>query len=442
MADGKVNLTFSTIAQLQGLNQISDGLKKSGREIKDFGDAGAQIVGTLSAQFKGPVTDAIGSVFGSLQGLARGGLWGAIAAGVGTCITKFVEWRKEIEKQREEHRKMLDEAARGYARRVASYAEKAAQKEREAYEARAKAMKGYAEAQTKMVETVVRNSNAMASADARIRAAQRRQDVANGERDELLSGNRERSETAQNAVEAARQAVWAITRKMEAGSATAGELQIAERNLAAAEAELAAVEAENAKRLRDRKTEEEVKANEELARQEDEFRKQLKAEEEERKKAEQKALKERTDAMKESAEAMRKEVSVLDQAISAQKKLADEWEENAQKIRGKDFAAWQREQSAADAAQTAEERRFGRANAEAGRRASRIRANARHGWASARDRAWLQQYDEWSAAQSAANNPYTSEAERLEAERAEKVASIDDKLGEVKKLLKDAMTME
>ena len=442
MADGKVNLTFSTVAQLGGLNQLSDGLKKSAKGIKDFGDAGARLAGELSAQFKGPVAGAMDGVFGVVKSLAQGGLWGAIAAGVGTCITKFVEWRKEIEKQREERRKLLKDMAEGYERRVASYAEKAAQKEREAYEARVKAMQEYAKAQTEMVNAVQRNSAALTNADARIRAAQRRQDIANGERDELLAGNRERSETAQDAVEAARQAVWAITRKMEVGTASASELAIAEKNLAAAEAELAAVEAENAKRLRDRKTEEEIKANEELAKQEDEFRKQLKAEEEERKRAEQKALRERTDAMKESAEAMRKEVSVLDQAIAAQKKLADEWEVNAQKMRGKDFAAWQREQNAADAAQNAEQRRFGRANAEAGRRASRIRANARHGWASARDRAWLAQYDEWSAAQSAGNNPYASEAEKLEAERADKVASIDDKLGEVKQLLKDAITME
>lgn len=438
MADGKVNLTFSTIAQLQGLNQLSDGLKKSGREIKDFGDAGAQIVGTLSAQFKGPVTDAIGSVFGSLQGLARGGLWGIIGQQVSAIIGKFAEWHKTVETIREEDRKMYANAARnaeGYARRVASYAEKAAQKEREAYEARAKA-------HAKMVAEVVKNNGALAAADAKMRDARRRQEVASGAKDELLAENEGRSEAARAAVEAARQAEWAVNSRFEAGMASEGELRIARKNHAAAEAELAAVEAENAKRLRDRKTEEEIEANEELAKQEDEFRKQLKAEEEERKKEAASAEKKRIEAIKDSAEAMRKEVSVLDQAISAQKKLADEWEQNAQKMRGKDFAAWQREQSAADAAQTAEERRFGRANASAARRASSIRRDARHGWASARDRAWLQQYDEWSAAQSAANNPYTSEAERLEAERAEKVASIDDKLGEVKKLLKDAMTME
>ena len=441
MADGKVNLTFSTIAQLQGLNQLSDGLKKTGQQVKDFGDAGSQIVGKISEQFKGPVVDAIGSAFGALKGLARGGLWGILAAWVGKMVDKFKEWYGVTSTIRDEDRKMWaneERNAEGYARRVASYAEraaKAAQAEKEAYEARAKA-------HAKMVSEIVKNNAALAAADAKMRDARRRQDVASGARDELLAGNEARSATAQDAVEAARQAAWAVKSRMEAGLASAAELQVAEKNLAAAEAELAAVEAENAKRLRDRKTEEEIEANEELAKQEDEFRRQLQAEEEERKKAEQKALKERTDAMKESAEAMRKEVSVLDQAISAQKKLADEWEQNAQKMRGKDFAAWQREQSAADAAQTAEERRFGRANASAARRASSIRRDARHGWASARDRAWLQQYDEWSAAQSAANNPYTSEAERLEAERAEKVASIDDKLGEVKKLLKDAMTME
>ena len=41
MADGKVNITFSTVAQLGGLNALSAGVKTGGREFKDFGEAGA-----------------------------------------------------------------------------------------------------------------------------------------------------------------------------------------------------------------------------------------------------------------------------------------------------------------------------------------------------------------------------------------------------------------
>lgn len=422
MADGKVNITFETIAQMRGLNQISDGIKKSARGIKDFGDAGSRIVGELSAQFKGPMMDAIGSVFGSLQGLARGGLWGIIAQQVSSIIGKFAEWHKTVEAIREEDRKMYANRARNaeaYARRVASYAEKAAQKEKDALEARAKA-------HSKMVDTIVKNNAALADAESRIRDAQRRQGVAIGERDELTAGNEGRSETARDAVEAARQAAWAVKSRMEAGLASAAELQVAEKKLAAAEAELAAVEAENAKRLRDRALAEETAAGEAQRKAEEDFARQLREEEAAEK--------------RKNINALKKQVTVLDQAIVAQKKLAAAWEESARKARGKDFATWLAETEAEEKARDEEKRRFGRANAGAGRRAQNIRN--RGFWASARDKAWLARYDEWNAAQDPANNSAAKEAEKLEKERAEKVASIAKVTDEIKALLSKAVTME
>ena len=47
MADGRVNITFSTVAQLGGLNALSAGVKTGGREFKDFGEAGAKVVSAL-----------------------------------------------------------------------------------------------------------------------------------------------------------------------------------------------------------------------------------------------------------------------------------------------------------------------------------------------------------------------------------------------------------
>lgn len=426
MADGKVNITFSTVAQLGGLNALSAGVKTGGREFKDFGEAGAKVVSALEARFRNGLTVAVGESFSLIKDLARGGLWGALAAVAGKAIDFVCDKMKEMDERVERMAKMRSGRARRLAQSVASYAEKAAQKEREAYEARVKAMKEYAEAQTKMVETVVRNSNAMASADARIRAAQRRAGVANGETDELLSGNRERAESAQNAVESARQALWAITRKMEVGSATAGELQIAEKNLAAAEAELAAVEAENAKRLRDRALAEETAAGEAQRKAEEDFARQLREEEAAEK--------------RKNIDALKKQVTVLDQAIVAQKKLAAAWEESARKARGRDFATWLAETEAEEKAAADERRRFGRANAGAGRRAQSIRN--RGYWASARDKAWLARYDEWNAAQDPANNSAAARVETLEKERAEKVASIAKVTDEIKALLSRAVTME
>ena len=51
MADGKVNLHFSSTAEMQGINQISNGIKGSAKEFKDFGDAGSKVVSAISAKF-------------------------------------------------------------------------------------------------------------------------------------------------------------------------------------------------------------------------------------------------------------------------------------------------------------------------------------------------------------------------------------------------------
>ena len=421
MADGKLNFRISTSADPSGFKEFDSRLRTSARGMKDFGQAGSRIVGELSAQFKGPMTEAVGSVFGALQDIARGGLWGLIGTQVSKIIGKFAEWHKTIEAIREEDRKMYANRARNaeaYARRVASYAEKAAQKEKDALEARARA-------HSKMVDTIVKNNAALVNAEARIRDAQRRQGVASGERDELLAGNEGRSETARDAVEAARQAAWAVKSRMEAGLASAAELQIAEKNLAAAEAELAAVEAENAKRLRDRAVAEEEDAGDAQRKMEEDFARQLREDEAKEKRKNINALKE--------------QVSVLDKAIAAQKILADAWEKNARKARGKDFSVWLGETEAEEKAAADERRRFSRANAGAARRAQNIRN--RGFWASARDKAWLARYDEWNAAQNPANNSAAKEAEKLEKERAEKVASIANLAGEIKELLGKAITM-
>ena len=417
MADGKLNFRISTSADASGFKEFDSRLRTSARGMKDFGQAGSRIVGELGAQFKGPLTEAAGGAFNILQSLARGGIWGALAAGVTGVVGKWVEWRKEIEKQREERRKLLKDMAAGHERRIAQYAEDAAKREAAAYEARVKAMKEWADAQTKMVDSVTKNNAALASADARIRAAQRRQDIANGERDELIAGNAGRMEDAQDAVEAARQAVWAIMRKMDAGSATAGELQIAEKNLAATTAELAAVEAENAKRLRDKQTQEEIDAGIAIAKQEAAFRaEQLREEEKKR----------------------REQLSVIDRAIAAQKKLADAWEKDAQKARGKDFAVWLGETEAEEKAVADERKRFAQANAGAARRAQNIRD--RGFWASARDKSWLARYEQWSAAQDPANNSAAKEAEKLEKDRAEKVAEIASVVKSLAEAIRDANT--
>ena len=52
MADGKVNLHFSSSAEMLGINQISDGVKATARDFKDFGDAGSKVVSALSVAIR------------------------------------------------------------------------------------------------------------------------------------------------------------------------------------------------------------------------------------------------------------------------------------------------------------------------------------------------------------------------------------------------------
>ena len=48
MADSKVNLHFSSTAEMQGFNHISNGIKGSAKEFKDFGDAGNKVASAIS----------------------------------------------------------------------------------------------------------------------------------------------------------------------------------------------------------------------------------------------------------------------------------------------------------------------------------------------------------------------------------------------------------
>lgn len=530
MADGKVNLTFSTIAQLQGLNQLSDGLKRSGREIKDFGDAGAKIVGQLSAQLKGPLVEAVGTTFDAIKGLAQGGIWGTAAALATKAIDLLSAKLSEARERARELGKVLRaEAAEGVAaldknvkglaasmakltggiesslraqdretdaqtryavarigtraakgemsRAEAAYEAEMARlsaemqkswRERKAWDERMQSIhKEVAEAE-RNVAAANANQAKFAEDNARVLAVHARlQADANADYSEsILDPNQRRrvvagyklllkqfEETYKDVLDNQKKveghladATDALAKAREAEADVRLKWEIAgERNLLAEEQKRAVVAAEEARKRQEAAAEEarrrqeavnaEIKAGEDLQRQEDEWRKQLR---QEAKDAEKKRVK----ALQDSADKLKDEVGALDKAIAAQKKLADEWEANAQKARGKDFAAWQSEQRAADAAQTAEEKRFGRANASAARRANSIRRDARHGWASARDRAWLAQYDEWSAAQSAANNPHLSEAEKLEAERAAKVGEIANILSRVEGKLDKAITME
>ena len=99
MADGKVNITFSTVAQLGGLNALSAGVKTGGREFKDFGEAGAKVVSALEARFRNGLTVAVGESFSLIKDLARGGMWGALAAVAGKAIDFVCDKMKEMDER-------------------------------------------------------------------------------------------------------------------------------------------------------------------------------------------------------------------------------------------------------------------------------------------------------------------------------------------------------
>ena len=120
MADGRVNLRFSTVADTRGMNEISDGLKKTARTQKDFVDGGVKLVGQLSAKFNNELTTAVSGSFDVLQNIVRGGLWGGMAAVASLAIGKIVEKWEEAKKKAAEYSKLIRQDMVSAAEKVAA----------------------------------------------------------------------------------------------------------------------------------------------------------------------------------------------------------------------------------------------------------------------------------------------------------------------------------
>lgn len=453
MADGKINLTFSTHLQPKGLNELSNGVKEAVRGIKDLGDAGTKVVGALTAQMSGPLADAANAVSGVFQGIVQAGVWGAIAVGVTTVVGKLVEWRESAKKAREEHLKLVEAMTAGHARRWEQTLARMRKREEEVLAAIVKTTEallarmdkiraareslGAAEdagrwaandARSAAIDLVaLQDSAGRSKGDAGVVQAKARLEKATLAAAEMQEQAVRDEKTAELRLKDAEEAAYQRRELYYKGLATEEAVQDADNQVKIATLKLAEV--------RDKMITAEMKGRAGIL----EAEKSLaEAEAAARREEEARLAEARVRTLKDMEARSRTELSVMDRALAAQKILADAWEKRAQKARGKDFAVWLGETEAEEKAAKDERLRFDRANAGAGRRAQNIR---RRGiWASARDKSWLARYDEWKAAQDPANNSAAKDAEKLEAERAKKVAEIANLVERVAEELKNANT--
>ena len=513
MADGKVNIRFSSIADMGGFAAVSDGYKNLGRKMKDFGDAGNKAVSALAAKFRNDLTVALGDSFSILTEMAHGGIWGVM----GAIATKVVNGIAEkIEEARKKAKELADiirsEAAlavAGLDKNVKSLAasmaeatgnvEKmlaAANRETDAGTRRGsaalrlRAAKGeLSPAEAKYEETMLRlnaereksvrevkswdgrmqrthadflsaTSNLAAAREAQAKFADDNAAVlerhaalkADAEADysgsildpnqrrKVVAGyvaalrkfeeeNKETLERQKKVDEHLATATEALAKVKECEAALRKKWTDALDRQGVAEKDIEAARIEEEARQRKAKEEADIKANEEYARAEREFAEQLRREEKE-------ARDRKIAAMRGSAEKMQEEASALDMAIDAQRKLANEWEANALKARGRDFGDVERERR--DDAEGKAAAAFARRNRADERRAQRIAAAGRH--ARPEDRAWLARFREWRDAQDPRNNPAAKAAEALQKRRDALQQDIKKTLDDIKAELKTANT--
>lgn len=442
----------------QAFKNFDEDVKKSQRKCKDFADAGKSVLGEMSGVFSGQLNGAISSTIDILGEITKGGIWGVMAAvasqAIGYVVKRFTEAKEAAEKLKKEY----DDAAKKIGSSAQSIQAEGAAALTELGNA-AKAAADRVESLRKVYyaaqELAKQRSIAAGGTGDEIDNAVRIQKRADAEEDaarriedakkrvvEAEKNERRVLRATVNARTAKRSGVEVDIDKAEKALADAQKAsEDARRELAAANAHAEAVEAANQADV--------YKAENEVAAKKREAEKKLA---EERAKEEEKAAEEaekariaRIDAetkaaeiqKRQHAEWLRERAASFKEQVETAKKAAEEWEKSAEKMRGKTFKDWMAEESNGGRSADAAARRFARANAESDRRASRIRMNARHGWASSSDREWLGKYDAWKAAQDPSNNPVLKSVNDLEAKRA---AAVEDIAAFVKKIGEDIGT--
>lgn len=114
-------------------------------------------------------------------------------------------------------------------------------------------------------------------------------------------------------------------------------------------------------------------------------------------------------------QAMQAEVDALDKAARQARERSESWEQNARKVRGRNFNDVERERRDNDRGGPT---KFERQNAANERKAERLETDLRRGLhLSEKESQWLKRFKDWKDAQDPKNNKAAQEAARLEAKR-------------------------
>ena len=425
-----------------------------GREHDKFIGSAQRSAAALSAVYKNDVSVAISSATSLLASMKNGGIWGIVSWGISTVLNLVVKKVNEASEAAAKVRKEFEDGWKKMgdgALSAASSIEKAFSRIDAAEKAAAEQMKSLREEFYAGKELAKQRDIAAGGTGEGVDNAVRIQRRADAEEDadrRVLAAIDKLHEAERNERRVLRKTVNARTGARlgaDTGLAKAEEaLEKAKAATEAARAELANAEAHaravSAQNIADEykaereAAENESKAAEERARNEERAAKEAEKAREDRIKAETKAA----EIQKRQHEQwLREREASFREQVDAAKKAATEWEKSAEKMRGKTFKDWMAEESNGGRSTDAAARRFARANAESDRRASRIRMNARHGWASVSEREWLGKYDAWKAAQDPSKNPMLQSVRDLEAKRA---AAVEDIAAFVKKIGEDIGT--
>lgn len=469
MAETKLKFQIGSVFNGEGFQKASQALEKTSKQVQKASGGIAQITGEL-----GKMNGTVGKVAGGLSNLVGSlamGPWGIAAAGIGLVVGGLMSWREEAEKTRQKNAEMAREAEEAYKRRLAHYAEVARKAEIAALDAiiaKGKQAIEWINTRATAYRTLASAADALRKSEERIAVAQAEQiGGPEGKRKVLNIQNeaakRSATEDWKNAVSERddlqqklphlREVMETMAKKGEDVTKMQMEIETTEAKLKAAEERVIvtwnnynAVCLENQNRtkaLEDeiaRAAKAEAEAKERAAKAAKDEADRRKAEQDRIEKANRKQAErmEAEMAIEDAQSAGEAKVQSLDERIAAAQKSLRSWEEAAALMRGKNFSDWLKEDSASGKSEDG----FAKANASAEKKARRIRANSRHGWASARELEWLGKYDKWSAAQDPNNNPAAKTLEELQRERTEALKQTKQTVKDIRDYIKYAITPE
>ncbi len=96
----------------EAFKEVNKAAKDLGRETKDAGEIGKKALDSIASAAGTKLSPAIGGVKDSIDALAKGGLWGGIAAAAGLAISTTIDWLNKQKEAAKEAAKVIGDSLR------------------------------------------------------------------------------------------------------------------------------------------------------------------------------------------------------------------------------------------------------------------------------------------------------------------------------------------